>query len=350
MRAKPKVPKEVKEAGAVHRGITAKLLKEVRGKFGEQSAVVFSQGGYSSVKSVLPTRHPVLDRYVIGVGGVPYGHVTEIWGKEGGGKSTLLLGLAAQCQAEKGFVFIRDAEHKLQHGWAVKHGLDLDGVFLQAEGSVEDFIDMSMYLMEKVPKGPFLIGLDSVAFLPTKEEIGKDGEAAIGANARGWAEKLKVFIPAIAKREAAFVFVNQPRNMITNFGAFPTTPGGNALKAAPLLRLKVKPGEKYIDPTRGEGILVEVTANKNQLAPPFRTCKLRLNFNGTWDTPWSILDHAKDMGCIDKKASRTQWKEAAENLGWADCIPVVEAQLDREKNLENAIDVEATPVVPAAEE
>ncbi len=309
----------------VSKALRAKVLK----KYGDGALASLSSQQFSKVDAVLPTGSVVLDRWVIGVGGYPYGHITEMWGKEASGKTSLLLAAIARCQAEDGLVLLRDAEQKIQPDWAAKLGVAWDDVELQPEGTVEDFCDLAETLMEGVKKCPFLVALDSLAFLESREEAGKDGEAAMGANARAWAAKIKGFVDALAKRQAAFVFCNQPRSKITSFGAFTITPGGSAMKAAPLLRLKVEAKGHFKDPNRGDGALIQVTANKNQMAPPWRKCELRLNYLGYFDEAWNIVNHAKDVGCLDKKQDRRHWKDALKNLGWEDAIPVVEAQIAR---------------------
>lgn len=320
--------------------ISKKLLNQLAKRFGQESlAVVGAAGGVaplSGVDAVLPTGSIVLDRWVIGVGGYPYGHVTELWGKEASGKTTLLLRAIAQCQAEGGFVHLRDAEQKIQPDWARTLGVDWDDLQangLQRIGTVEDYIDMAEILMKGVEGAPFLTALDSLAFLESREEEGKDGEAAIGANARAWAKKMKGFIEDLAVRRGAFVFCNQPRNKITTFGAFPQTPGGNAMKCAPILRLKVESKDKWEDPRRGKGPVIRVTANKNQMAPPWRSCDLRLSELGFFDEAWNVVNHAKDVGCLDKKQDRRHWREALENLGWSDGTDYVGEQIERNERI-----------------
>lgn len=324
------------------------LVASLRKKYGVDSIVSLSTGGYSRVDSVLPTGCVVLDRWVLGKGGLPYGHGTEIWGRESSGKTTLLQQIGGVCQrVDDGAVFLRDAENKIQEEWARKFGLNIEDVLLQLDGTVEMFVDAAMLFIAGVPASvPKLVALDSLAFLASKDELKGGGDGGIGANARAWSEKMKVFPEALAKHKAAFVFLNQPRKQITNFGAWDTSPGGNAMKAFPLVRLKMTPKDKFID-SRGEGQIIQVKAVKNQIDVPFRECKLKLRFDGSFDDKWSIVDHAKDVGCIDKKSTRAYWRDALKNLGWEDSTQIVESF---DKIGDDALDAaEQTAPVPRIE-
>ena len=225
---------------------------------------------------------------------------------------------------DTGAVMFRDAEQKMQEEWATKFGLDLQGVLLAQEGTVETFIDLAVMFMHGVAvKTPKLVVLDSLAFLPSNEELKNEGNpsASVGANARVWSAKAKWYVEHLAKTKTAYVYVNQPRIVIADFGSYTSTPGGNSQKHGPLLRLKLhSPKTSKFKEDRGDGQYIAVTAVKNQLGPPYRTCKLKLRYDGTFDEKWAVVDHAKDMGCIEKKATRNQWEEALKNLGWANAI------------------------------
>ncbi len=303
------------------------MLAKMRKRHGQHAVAVMAGGGYANVEAVLPTGHTVLDRWVIGVGGIPYGQQTELWGAESSGKTTLLIQLMAMCQREKGAVMFRDAEQKMQEAWAAKFGLDLSGVLLVQEGTVETFVDLAVTFMNDVPaKTPKLVTLDSLAFLPSEEELKAEGnpQATVAANARAWSAKAKWYIEHLAKTKTAYVYVNQPRMVVTTFGGYTSTPGGNSQKHGPLLRLKIKKGDRFQE-ARGDGQYVKVDAVKNQMAPPHRSCVLKLRYDGSFDEKWSVVNYAKSVGAMEKKATRTQWEESLECLGWADAIPWVES-------------------------
>jgi recombination protein RecA len=308
-----------------------RLVAALRARFNDpMAALLMREGGFADVSAVCPTGVDVLDRHVIGIGGLPYGQITELEGDAGAGKTTLLARFMGAAQRDGALVAFTDAETKFVPAWGAVQGLDL-GALVQVDAEhLEAWQERADYLLGHVPKGKLMLALDSIASLPTKNEMeGKGGGQ--GEHARVWTEWGRQFKRRVYERQALVVWLNQPRSVIGNmYGPSETTFGGRWLRHAPLVRLKVNHGKSIKDGDVHVGRYVNIMAEKNQLAPPFRKAQLRLSYADGFDDDWATLNHAKDMGCIGKDAAFVpkNVREARANLGWdpdLDLTPAEEA-------------------------
>jgi recombination protein RecA len=293
----------------------------LRKKFGNDAALLLSEGGLE-IDSVTPTGITVLDRFVLGIGGLPRGRIVEVYGPEGSGKTTLADKIMAGHQSDGGVVYLNDVENKFDPKWAALHGVQTDKVVLmQNAEAAEQWLEQLEMLLTSGPDVPMCFVLDSVADIKVMREIeeGVMGDAAMAEHARVWSGKLRIIKPLIRKRKALVVCLNQIRSKPgVMYGPKETTPGGNALKFAYTTRLEVHHGTHVKDGPATVGRLMHVKAVKHQVSPPFRSVTLRLNFLDGFDDRWSVLDHAKEVGCVDKRCR--SFKEAAKNLGWDDLL------------------------------
>ena len=288
-----------------------KLVK----KQGEGSVVLLSQGTYSRVAEVCPSGIMTLDNHVIGVGGMPYGRIMEMFGLEGSGKTTLLDRFLAGCQKDDGIAILTDAENKFDEDWAKLHGVDADKLLVQQPAYLEQWLEWTENAIKDKPASrPMLVGLDSVAALPTEREVnqGLAGEAAIAEAARIWSNAMKLLPQLVSRHRVAIILLNQVRYKIgVMYGNPETTPGGNAIKAYASIRLSVMHGKQTEDKL---GRYMTVNAVKNQHARPYNKALLKLSFTEGFNDRWSTLEHAKDVGCVEGKCR--SWKEAMAALGW----------------------------------
>jgi recombination protein RecA len=293
-------------------------------------AILMREGGFAMVRTVCPTGLDVVDRWVVGIGGLPYGRVVQLKGVEASGKTTLLSAMMAAAQRDGALVAFADQEHKFNPAWAEVHGLDVGALVQLQPETLEEFHDQAMYLIDHAPKGPLVVALDSVANCATKRELA-EGKDIPAEHAALWTKFLRPATLKLAQRQAILLLVNQPRSLLGNaYGPQETTFAGRALRHSCTVVLDVAHG-KGIDADEGggkSGRYMHVQASKNQVAPPYRKATLRLDYLTGFDDDWSVLDHAKDVGCIAKDAAfiPKNVREARANLGWPEKTPPAAAE------------------------
>ena len=311
----------------------AAAVAAIRKTFGKVSAAaLLSEGGSAGeVSYIIPTGQAVMDRYLMGCGGLPGGRVIELSGWESTGKTTLAACWMAACQRDGGVVLLQDSEYALDPEWVqTTCGVDPGALVLLEADHLEGFF-------EKIEAGvagvrakdkdrPILVVLDSVACTPTKSEIeeGLTGDAAIGEKARIMSRKFGGPIQQwCAQNNVTMVVLNQLRQKIgVMFGDSTTEPGGNALKFAASIRLRVHPCKKGNIKAGGDviGRLVGVKVRKNKVGPSYREAKLKLVFGQGFDDAWAVVNLAKDLGLIPEgtPVDETGVAMAIQGLGWKD--------------------------------
>lgn len=279
--------------------------------------MLLSQGSWSRITDVCPSGLAALDRHVLGCGGIPYGRVVEVYGPEGGGKTTLLCHFLASCQREGGIANFTDAENKFDEDWAKLHGVDPDRLVVQQPKHLEEWLAITENaILQKPANRNMLVGLDSVAGIKCRRAVeeGLSGDAAVAEEARVWSRALPLLVRLAAEHRVAVVLLNQVRMKIgVMYGDPETTPGGNAIKAFAAIRLSVMRGKQT---ESRDGVYIHVRAAKNQVRRPFNKCQLKLSFAEGFDDRWSTMWLAKEVGAIGAKSR--SYKEALANLGWGE--------------------------------
>lgn len=273
-------------------------LQEVTDQlYGERTFVPFDDDTVLKV-DVIPTGIEVLDQ-ALGVGGVPIGRITEIYGQNSSGKTTICLNMIASANRLGMKCCYIDAEHALDMGWAKTNGVDLSMNLLAQPQSGNEALELVEAAI--VSEGYKLIIIDSVAALTPTEEFDKDmGELGIGLLARLMAQGMRKLVPQIGKHKVAVVFINQTRtNIGVGFNKI-TTPGGNALKFASSVRIEVKYVGQIKDPA-GNKIAGKHRAKiiKNKVAMPFKECEFEINSNGV-DESSVIVTQLLKAGVLTK--------------------------------------------------
>ncbi|MGV8050297.1 MAG: recombinase RecA [Anaerolineaceae bacterium] len=289
------------------KAVLDRALNEIVKRYGEGSIMRLGEAHQMQVDSI-PTGSLSLD-LALGVGGIPKARITEIFGPESSGKTTICQHIVAECQHRGGTAAFIDMEHALDPTYAARCGVNVDELLISQPDTGEQALEIAETL---VRSGAIdLVVIDSVAALVPRSEIEGDmGDPTMGVQARLMSQALRKLSGAINQTKTAVIFTNQLRQKIgVMFGSPETTTGGMALKFYASVRLDVRRVQSIKVGAEIVGNRVRVRVVKNKVSAPFRSAEFDIMYNEGISKAGDILDLATNLEVIEKRGSFYSYKD-----------------------------------------
>jgi recombination protein RecA len=312
-------------------------LSQVEKAFGKGAIMRMGESGKDAIE-VISTGSLSLD-LALGVGGLPKGRITEIYGPESGGKTTLALHCVAEAQKAGGLALYIDAEHALDTEYARQLGVDVDKLYISQPSNGEEALEIADAIIRSGAVD--IVVVDSVAALVPRAEIeGEMGDSFVGIQARMMSQALRKLGGSLNKSKTAAIFINQLREKIgVMYGNPETTPGGRALKFWASVRLEVRKGDALKSGAEQIGARTKVKVVKNKVAPPFRTAEFDMIFGQGISRAGDILDIGATRNLITRSGTYFNYGEIRLGQGRDNARTYLEQHSDVLEELDKKIRV-----------
>lgn len=311
-------------------------LSQIEQHYGRGAVMRLGSANKLQPMEVIPTGSLALD-LALGVGGIPKGRVTEIYGAESAGKSTLAIHIMAQSQASGGIAAYIDVEHSLDPLYAARCGVNVDALLVSQPDDAEQALEITEYLVRS--GAVQVVVVDSVAALVPRSEIEGDmGDTHVGLQARLMSQALRKLTSAINRSNTAVVFINQLREKVgVMFGSPEVTPGGRALKFYSSVRVDLRRVESIKKGTEIVGNRVRARVVKNKVAPPFKVVEFDIMFNEGISWTGDILELGAVQNIIKKSGAFYSYGETRLGQGRENAKQFLREHADMAREIEALI-------------
>ena len=327
-------------------------IEQIEKQFGKGSVMRLGEASAKLSVEVIPTGSLSLD-LALGVGGIPRGRVTEIFGPESSGKSTLAYHIVAQAQIGGGAAAYIDVEHTFDPTYAARCGVKVDDLLISQPDTAEQALEITESLVRSGAVD--VVVIDTVAARVPRGEIEGDmGDAQVGLQARLMSQALRKLTAAISKSHTATIFINQLREKVGVFFGNPeVTPGRRVLKFYSSVRIDLRRIDSIKVGTEVVGNRVRAKVVKNKVAPPFRTAEFDIMFRGGISKEGDLIDLGASMGILKKTGAFFSFGDTRLGQGRENAKIYLKQHLETATEIENQIRSKATlpgSTIPIEEE
>jgi len=318
-------------------------IEQIERQFGRGSIMKLGEASARMPVDIISTGSLALD-VALGIGGIPRGRVTEIFGSEGAGKTTLAQHIIAEAQKVGGIAAYIDVEHALDPAYAANCGIKLDDLLISQPDTGEQALEITETLVRSGAVD--VIVIDSVAALVPRAEIeGEMGDAHVGLQARLMSQALRKLTASIGRSKTAVIFINQLREKVgIIFGNPEVTPGGRALKFYSSVRIDLRRGDSIKQGSEIIGSKVRARVVKNKVAAPFRSAEFDIMFNHGISKEGGLVDLGVTTGVVRKAGAFFTYGETKLGQGRENAKDYLRQHPELASQIENEIrDSTATP-------